>query len=196
MKLLPPLLILILTATSALTGCQSPKAMPPAAEDGAARAKRNNCYGLLHQLLDEQKDVSTLRFIKKEHSDVKELVKRIATASGAGSKLLEEFARQDSSIDLNDIRLPPGETAVRAAISSSKEKELLGHTGKDFELALLLTQSEALNYAWHLAMVAGENESQPERARALAALSGDMQNLYRETFSLLASKTISSGTKQ
>ncbi len=137
-----------------------------------------------------------LRFIKKEHSDVKELVKRIATASGAGSKMLEEFARQDPSIDLNDIRLPPGETAARAAISSSKEKELLGHTGKDFELALLLTQIEALSYAWHLALVASENESQPEHARALAALSADMQNLYRETFSLLVSKTIPPGTKQ
>ena len=74
---------------------------------------RNNCYSLLHQLLDEQKDVSLLRFIKPEHTDVKQLVKRIATASRTGAKLMEKFAKDDPSIRLNDIRLPPGDLAPR-----------------------------------------------------------------------------------
>jgi hypothetical protein len=171
-----------------LTGCQSPKGGSPAGS-GAAPSTRNNCYSLLHQLLDEQKDVSILRFIKREHSDVKNLVKKIAAASGAGSKLLEEFARHDPSIDLDDIRLPPGEAATREAIASTEKKELLGQTGDEFELSLLLTQTEALSYAWHLAKVAGENESQPDRARALAGVSEDMKNLYQEVFALLLSKT-------
>ena len=89
------------------------------------QSTRNNCYSLLHQLLDDQKDVSLLRFIKREHSDVKILVKKIAASSGAGSKLLEEFARHDPSINLEDIRLPPGEAATRKAIASAKRKELL-----------------------------------------------------------------------
>jgi hypothetical protein len=59
---------------------------------------------------------------------------------------------------------------------------------------LLLTQTEALSYAWHLAQVAGENEPQPERARALAGVSEDMQNLYHEVFVMLLSKTKSSAT--
>ena len=104
--------------------------------------------------------------LKREKDDVKKLVKKIAAASGAGSKLLEEFARHDPSIDLHDIRLPPGDAATREAIASTKKKELLGQTGGEFELSLLLTQIEALSYAWHLAKVAGENELQPERARA------------------------------
>ena len=86
-------------------------------------------------------------------------------------------------------RLPPGETATRDAIASTKKKELLGQTGDKFELTLLLTQTEALSYAWHLAKVAGENESQPDRARALAGVSADMENLYREVFALLRSRT-------
>ena len=135
-----------------------------------------------------------LRFIKPEHTDLKKLVKRIATTSGAGARLLEEFARDDPSIKLDDIWLPPGEVSTRDAIASTKEKELLGQTGDTFELTLLLTQTEALSYAWHLAKIAGENEPQPERARALAGLSEDMQNLYHEVFVLLLSQTKSSAT--
>ena len=193
MKIILPLFVAMLSVACVLTGCESPKAISPPGI-GAAQSTRNNSYSLLHQLLDEQKDVSILRFIKREHSDVKNLIKKIAANSAAGAKLLEEFARHDPSIRLDDIRLPPGEVATRDAIGSTKQKELLSQTGDEFELTLLLTQTEALSYAWHLAQVAGENEPQPDRARALAGVSEDMQNLYHEVFVLLLSKTNSSAT--
>jgi hypothetical protein len=188
MKLIPPLLAVMLSAACVLTGCQSPKVGTPV-ESGAAQSTRNNCYSLLHQLLDEQKDVSILRFIKREQTEVKNLTKKIAANSAAGAQLLEEFARHDPSIDLDDIRLPPGEAATRDAIASTRKKELLSQTGETFELTLLLTQTEALSYASHLAKAAAENESQPDRARALAGVSEDMANLYHEAFALLLSKT-------
>ena len=191
MKIIPPLLVVMLLASGVLTGCQSPPVRPPVESSASLR---NNGYSLLHQLLDEQKDVSLLRFIKSEHADVKILVKRIATTSGTGAKLLEKFAQDDPAIRLDDLRLPPGELVTRAAIASTKQKELLSQTGDEFELTLLLTQTEALSYAWHLAKVTGENESQPERAHALAGVSEDMQNLYHEVFMLLLSKTKSSAT--
>src|ERR1017187_1922011 len=190
-KVILPLLAAMFSAACFLTGCQSPKAVRPV-QSGASI--RNNCYSLLHQLLDEQKDVSMLRFIKSEHSDVKTLVKRIATTSEAGAKLLEKFAKDDPSIRLDDLRLPPGELATRDAIASTKEQELLSQTGDKFELTLLLTQTAALSYAWHLAKVAGENEPQPERAHALAGIGQDMQNLYQEVFLLLLSKSNSAVT--
>jgi hypothetical protein len=139
--------------------------------------------------LDQQKDVSVLRFIKPEQSDLKNLVKRIAADSATGAALLEDFARRDPSINLEDFRLPPGEEGARATIAATDEKELLGHTGKEFELALLLTQTQALTYGWHLAKVAAENEPDPDRVRALEGLSEDMQKLYNEVFALLLSKT-------
>ena len=190
-KIILPLLTAMLSVACVLTGCQSPKAKSPSRSSASTR---NNCYSLLHQLLDDEKDVSMLRFIKPEHADVKNLVKRIATTSGTGATLLEKFARDDPSIRLDDIRLPPGELATRDAIASTKQKELLGQTGDTFELTLLLTQIEALSYASHLAKVAGENELQPDRARALAGLSEDMQNLYHEVFVLLLPQTISPRT--
>lgn len=55
-------------------------------------------------------------------------------------------------------------------------------------LTLLLTQTEALSYATHLAQVAAQNEPQPDRAQALAGVGKDMANLYHEVFSLLLAK--------
>jgi hypothetical protein len=178
----------LLLAAGLLTGCQSPKP-PPLSGGGARQELRNNCYSLLHQLLEQQKDVSLLRFIKREHSDVKALITRIAKSSAAGGQLLEEFARHDPSIQLGDLWLPPGEAATRDAIAATKEKELLGQSGDEFELSLLLTQTEALSYGWHLAKVTGENEPDPDRARALAGLSADMKNLYHEVSVMLQAKT-------
>ena len=192
-KIILPLLAAMLSVACVLTGCQSPKARSPS-RSSAAQSTRNNCYSLLHQLLNEEKDASMLRFIKQEQDDVKNLVKKIAANSAAGAKLLEEFAKDDPSINLDDIRLSPGEAATRDAIGSTRTKELLSQTGDEFELTLLLTQTEALSYASHLAKVAGENEPQPDRARALAGVSKDMENLYHEVFVLLLSKTTSSAT--
>jgi hypothetical protein len=191
MKIVHTFLAAMFLAACVLTGCQSPKAMPPV---GSGASTRNNGYSLLHQLLAEQKDVSMLRFIKPEHADVKKLVKQIAATSGAGAALLEKFAADDPTINLNDIRLPPGEVATRDAIASTKEKELLGQTGDRFELTLLLTQTEALSYAWHLAEITAKNEPQPDRARALAGIGADMDNLYHQVFALLLSKNQSSAT--
>jgi len=193
MKIIPPWFIALLLVACLLTGCQSPKAMSPD-RNSAMLSTRNNCYSLLHQLLDEQKDVSLLRFIKPEQADLKRLMKQIASTSGTGATLLEAFAKDDPSINLNDTRLPPGELATRDAIAATKEKELLSQTGDPFELTLLLTQTEALSYAWHLASVAAENEPQPGRSRALAGLSRDIQNLYHAVFEQLQSQTKSSPT--
>ena len=83
--------------------------------------------------------MSLILFIKHEQDDVEKLVKKIAANAATGAKLVEEFARRDPSIRLDDFRLPPGEAATREAIAASKKKELLGQTGDAFELSLLLS---------------------------------------------------------
>src|SRR4030095_8771540 len=135
-----PIVILgavMLSLVCVLTGCQSPNTKSPSGST-AAPTTRNNCYSLLHQLLEEEKDVSLLRFIKREQADVKILINKIAANSAAGAKLLEELAAHDPSMRLDDIRLPPGEAATRKAIASTRRKELLGQRGDEFELTLLL----------------------------------------------------------
>ncbi len=182
-KFLPPLLV-SMVVVCLLAGCASLGSQSAPARSMAA-STLNNCYSLLHQLLEEQKDVSMLRFIKEEHADLKNLIRKIAAASGKGSKLLEKLAKEEPSIPLDEIDLPPGETATRDSIAASKKKQLLGQSGKQFELTLLLTQAEALSYAWHLAEVAGQNDPQPDRAHALANLSQEMKILYQEVCLML-----------
>jgi len=188
MKIIPSLLAVMFSVACVLAGCQSPTVRSPA-ESSAAQSVRNNCYSLLHQLLADEKHVSLIFFIKREEDDVEKLVKKIAANAATGAKLLEEFARHDHSIRLDDFRLPPGEAATREVIAATKKKELLGQTGDAFELSLLLTQAQALSYGWHLAKVAGESDPQPERARALSGLSEDMEKLYHEVIGLLLSRT-------
>ena len=53
-----------------------------------------------------------LRFIKREHSDVKDLVKKIAATSGTESKLLEEFAKKDPLINLDATAFRQAKTAT------------------------------------------------------------------------------------
>ncbi|MBC8001612.1 MAG: hypothetical protein H7X97_03395 [Opitutaceae bacterium] len=183
-----PLFTVMVSVACVLSGCQSPPSRPPAGS-GAGQSIRNNCYSLLHQLLNDEKNVNLLLLIKREEADVKVLVKKIATTAGAGAALLEEFARKDPSIRLDDFRLPRGEVATREAIASTKKKELLGQTGDKFELSLLLTQAQALSYGWHLAKVASENEPQADRARALAGVARDLEGLYHEVIALLFSRT-------
>lgn len=187
-KITPALLTAMLYVACVVTGCQSPKARP-APGNIATQSTRNNCYSLLHDLLEDQKNVSLLLFIKREQNDVNTLIKAIAENSATAAKLLEEFAKHDPSISLDDMRLPSGEVATREAIAATKKKDLLDESGDTFELSLLLTQLQALSYGWHLAKIASENETQPDRARTLAGIREDMKHLYRETFALLLSRT-------
>jgi hypothetical protein len=183
------LLALMVVVVCVSTGCGSLK-IKSAAKEGTALAIRNNGYSLLHQLLDEEKDVSMLSLIKREDSDVKRLVKKIAATSKTDCDLLEGLAKRDPSVALDDIELPPGEVAARKSIAANKKDALLGRTGDAFELTLLLSQAEALNYAWHLAKVTAENETQPQRIHALTGISNEMEDLYGEVFVLLRSKTM------
>ena len=168
-----------------LNACRSPGPVNSTSEANRP-STRDNCYSLLHELLDEEKDVSLLRFIKHENPELKALIKKIAAAAGAGSKRLEQFAKEDSSLHLNETSLPPGEMATRKAIAATKKKELLSKSGEAFELSLLLTQTEALRYGAHLAKVAHAVEPQPERANVLADLSAEMERLYGEVFEMIS----------
>jgi hypothetical protein len=152
---------------------------------------RANSYSLLYQLLEQQRHVDKLLLVKMESGELKLLIKAIAAASATGAKRLEEFARHDATIRLDQTSLPPGETATRNAIANTKKKELLTPFNSSFELDLLLTQSEALSYAWHLAKVAAASEPNYRHARSLNDLSTEMKNLHGQVLLLMRSHLIS-----
>ncbi len=173
-------------------GCQLPH-QPPAAATRQEPDIRVNCYSLLHHLLDQQRNVDKLLLVKLESAELHRVIKLIADASGAAADQLKAFAKDDPSIRLDRLGLPPGEVATRDAIASTKTKKLLTPFNSNFELNLLLTQSEALSYGWHLAKVAAAHETHPNRSSYLENLSDRLKRLHGEVISLMRSRLTAAG---
>ena len=182
MKLLPCLVLIVGMATC---GCRSVSPKPVLPHPQAAEI-RNNCYSLLYQLLNEEKNVSKLLIVKRDSRELNRLVKDISRTAGKAADQLQQFSEQDRTLALNVIDLPSGEEATRSAIATTKKKELLSNSGDVFERSLLLTQIQALNYATHLASVAADNDTNPSRSVWVRSLSHELKGLYSQCVDLLA----------
>jgi hypothetical protein len=139
---------------------------------------RNNAASLLADLFHDEKNVDKILLIKHNSKELGELMKSISKTAGDGEKKLDELTKADKTLNLHALELPPGEKATRAAISKTKEHELLFTSGETFELNLLLSQTDALDYGSHLAKIAAENSSSPEQQREFHALDVTLHNLF------------------
>jgi hypothetical protein len=180
-----PRLPCLLLATVLAGGCATvsdrpaPSARGPNAEKLAVR---NNAASLLYDLLGDEKDVSKVLLIKLHTRQLSELIKAISATARDNRKLLEDMAKNDPQLNLQLMDLPAGEKAARESEGKSKEHDLLFTSGKEFEFNLLLTQTEALNYGWHLAKVAAENSARPEEVQQFTSLYQTLEDLYRQVF--------------
>jgi hypothetical protein len=162
------------------------KSAPPV--PGADESKievRNNAASLLADLLGDEKNVSKILIIKHNSAELGKLMKAISKTAGDGSEHLETLAKNDPTLNLHALQLPPGEIATRAAISKTKEHELLFSSGEKFELKLLLTQTNALDYGSHLAKIAAENSSSPEQQRKFHSLDVALNALLQQVIAKL-----------
>lgn len=122
-----------------MLGCQStPQPTPTDAPN----------YGLLYALTSKQQQVGMLLIIKRNISEESaSLVRDIADASKQATQTLESLADENT---LKQTGLPALEQATRDAIEADQRKILLG-ADEHFEFRLLLTQSDATQYARFLA---------------------------------------------
>src|SRR4051794_7082142 len=97
----------------------------PAETKPLAREADPHGYALLANLAGDEKDVSKLRFIKRERLELKTLTQEIAATNRLAHEALEKFAKGDPALNLKDEGLPAAEVAARKAISKSKEKAIL-----------------------------------------------------------------------
>lgn len=168
-----------------LAGCATaPTPEVPKSQD-AALAIRNQGYTLLYKLLSDEKNVSKLLIIKKEHADLGELIKRISKVTGDAAEELERLSKADGHLHLNLESLPEVEKQVRDSIAKTRAKELITKGGQKFELRVLLTQGEALTYGAHLAAVLQAHERDEERRRFLAGTSQKLQELHQAVIDLM-----------
>jgi hypothetical protein len=173
-------------AAALLCGYANAQKHPSNAPDRSKIAVRNNAASLLADLLGDEKNVSKILIIKSNSDELGKLMKAISKTADDGKDQLEALAKADSTLNLKALQLPPGEMATRAAISKTYEHDLLlTPGGEKFELTLLLSQTDALNYGLHLAKVAADNASSPEQQRKFHALEVALNAVYQQVVSKL-----------
>ena len=148
---------------------------------------RNNAASLLADLLGDEKNVSKILIIKRNSAELGRLIKAISKTADDGAEQLEALAKNDTTLNLHALQLPPGEIATRAAMSKTREHELIFSSDEKFELNLLLTQTEALDYGSHLAKIAAENSSSPEQQRKFHSLDVALNALFQQVVAKLRS---------
>jgi hypothetical protein len=162
------------------------KSAPPNATPHKSKIEvRNNAASLLADLLGDEKNVSKILIIKRTSAELGRLIKAISKTAGDGAEQLESLAKNDTTLNLHALQLPPGEPATRAAMSKTREHELLFSSGEKFELNLLLTQTTALDYGSHLAKIAAENSSSPEQQQNFHLLDIALNTLFQQVVATL-----------
>jgi hypothetical protein len=130
---------------------------------GGVIHERNQGYSLLYKLMSDEADVGKIFILKGADDSVKNLVKEIGNGCQGAKKQLEEFAKQDAQLGYNTSDLPYIESRQRELQAKEEEKSLLFSSGKEFELKLLFTQAEAMNYAKQLCKALSEKEDNATR---------------------------------
>jgi hypothetical protein len=138
----------------------------------------NNAASLLYDLLGDEKNIGKILIIKSNSEELGHLIKAISEAATNDRKELDRLAKINPALNLRAIQLPQGEKATRDVVEKTEEHELLITSGREFEFNLLLTQAEALGYGWHLAKIAAETSSSPDKIQSFTTMSRGMETLY------------------
>jgi len=147
--------------------------------------KLNGGYYLLHHLCEDEVQLPLLVAIKHTPPDIVDYVDRIAKTAHSGLDTMDRIKKGNSSVQFDKNPLPPIEIDVRASIRETKQHQLVfGTTDKAFVRALLISQIEATSYGLHLAKVLAEQD--PDRSKALQALSAKWSARNDEAYKLLA----------
>jgi hypothetical protein len=173
--------IFCLAAAMLSAGASAQEPAQPAKPDGDASKieVRNNAASLLNDLLGDEKNLSKILIIKRHYPRLAVLVKAISKTAGDGQDELETLAKNDKTLNLQAIQLPPGEIATRFAIQKTKEHELIFSSGQKFEINLLLSQTDALDYGSHLAKIAAENSTSAEQQHTFRSLDVALNALFQ-----------------
>lgn len=169
------------------SGCQSSGVSGKSENRPVTGQADSHGYALLADLCGDEKDVSKLRFLKRERPALKALLQEIAATNRVAHEALQKFAKEAPTLNLKDMGLPNAEVAARQAISKFKEHAILSSKGKDLELQLLLDQNEALTYGSHLAQVVAQSESEPRRREFLEQLAAALGTLQKKVLQALSS---------
>jgi hypothetical protein len=173
---LPGWVALVLTMSAMAGGCASTPP-PPVSRD--VHRIGDEGYGILYKLMSDESPVAGIFILKSADPLVVALVKDIAKTCQDAKTQLDEFAKSDSELHFDVTDLPAAEVASRQAEADLDKKDLLGSSGKTFEVRLLFTQAQAMGYAANLSKAVAAREDDPARKDFLNGL-GDTCAGYRD----------------
>jgi hypothetical protein len=166
-----------------LIGCAaSPK--PPSANGGLFRQK-NEGYSILYKLMSDESQVGRIFIIKHADDSVGNLIRGIGDACATAGKQMDEFPKSDNRIEYDVSDLPYVEVKSRELAASETTKALLGSSGKEFELRLIFSQAQAMDYAHQLCESLAADDDNPDRKNFLTDLSQRCSGYYSSLISML-----------
>lgn len=178
------LVTLLTLACVLLPACNSDPA-PVARKFDATHVERNEGYALLYSLVGKNQDVDKILSIKSVTPETAAIIKDIASLSKATKEQLDAYAKKDPTLGMADDGLPKFEAESRDAIESTTTKRLLFASGKTFEIRLLQTQTQSMNYLAHLSLLLATNDNDNARADFLRDVSKQAEALFNRVMDRL-----------
>ena len=179
-RLMLPTFILL----ACLTACQSSQVAGNGNDADPVDARLSAGYSLLHSLVKDESGVAGILSVKQASDETTAIIKDIAAASHDARKQLEAFAQADARIVLDRPQLPEVEQSTRGSIALATGGGLL--FAGDFELRLLLTQLDALQYGQHMAEQVARMDGDEERSQWLREFSKRYADLRKRVIERLA----------
>ena len=183
-----PLLITLLMLVMALAACND-QVKAPVSHTEALR-ELNTGYGILRTTLRDQQHLKAIRLtkslvtFKSVSKPTRQIIDDIAETSSTALEELEQLASRAPEIDFDTGRDGDIERRTSDALRTTTAKEFLT-SKEDFELVLLISQTQALRYISHLARELRDIDTNTGRRAWLAALSEHFEKLYLRVLSRL-----------
>jgi hypothetical protein len=178
----------LLLLTPLIFGCTQTAPNPPAGEKISDIREQNAGYSLLYQLMKDESDVKDIFLFKEADDSVGNLIREISNHCSAAKSEMDQFQKTDARLDYDVPNLPQIEQESRALARSEDTHDLLGSSGKPFELHLIFTQAQAMGYARDLSQALANHENDPERKTFLTDLSKQCADYNERLMGLLAAK--------
>jgi hypothetical protein len=179
----------VLAAAGAIAACLSSANPKLSSHNEGPMREVNEGYSLLHQLMSDETDVSKILILKHADDPVANAVKEIAHACQAAKTRMDDFPKTDVRIEFDVPDLPRVEQESRDLDSSIEEKELLFSSGKTFELRLIYSQAQAMEYGEVLCKALAAREDDAGRKAFVTDLSKQCADFRDRLLGLLAVKS-------
>ena len=183
-----PVITLLILAL-ALVACND-HGKDPVSRSDATPQSLNVGYDILRATLRDEQHLKTIRFTKtlvtfKSISEpTKQVIDDIAQTSAIALEELEQLASLTPGIIFDIERLGQIDQMTRDAIRVTTAKEFLT-SKEDFEVRLLVSQTQALRFISHLTKELRAVETNAERKEWLNTISDQYEKLYLRVLSRL-----------